>query len=489
MPHDVFISYSEKDKPTADAACFALESKQVRCWIAPRDILAGVNWGEAIVDAIAQAKVMVLVFSSHANRSPQVMREVERAVNKGIPILPFRIEDVPLSKAFEYYISTRHWLDALTPPLEQHLRKLATTVQRLLTPADDDTQIELDKGGNSTQSNAHLTGSPILESPESLVGFRVGAFLLQKPIGSGGSGCVFVAWNSALAREACIKVFRPMRADFAGLSATIARAVRALAAIDHPNIIKVFDFGPVQLQDASSFYLAMEMIHGTTLDEWSRILPQDEAGITERLRLALAVTEALEVAHNCRYIDDVGFEQTGLLHGDIKPTNILVRPDSSPVLLDFMMADVQRLLDIRVLPPSGLPGVNRADTMAFGTPGFMAPEQEEKGIVTVKTDIYSLGVTLCHLFAPDAANPFAHIRESSDSRISALFPLLATMLSNDPLSRPRDMGAVAHQLRLASGTDHGRRVTVVNTSESDAQSYVNGKRSKSIWGRLFSKSR
>jgi hypothetical protein len=66
MAHDVFISYSTQDKPTADALCATLEAKGIRCWIAPRDIVPGMDWGEAIIDALQTSRVMVLVFSSHA---------------------------------------------------------------------------------------------------------------------------------------------------------------------------------------------------------------------------------------------------------------------------------------------------------------------------------------------------------------------------------------------------------------------------------------
>jgi hypothetical protein len=132
MAHDVFICYSSKDKTTADAVCAVLESEGIRCWIAPRDILAGMSYGEAIVDAIHSAKALVLVFSGHANASPQIEREVERAINKRIPVIPLRIEDVAPDKALEYFLSTPHWLDAFTPPLERHLRNLAGQIHRLI---------------------------------------------------------------------------------------------------------------------------------------------------------------------------------------------------------------------------------------------------------------------------------------------------------------------------------------------------------------------
>jgi len=136
MAHDVFISYSKRDKAVADALCAALEQRRVRCWIAPRDVLAGTNYGGALIDAISGARVMVLVFSASSNTSPQVIREVERSVSKGVAILPFRIEDVPLSKDMEFFIGIPHWLDALTPPVEGHIAELCESVARLLALPD-----------------------------------------------------------------------------------------------------------------------------------------------------------------------------------------------------------------------------------------------------------------------------------------------------------------------------------------------------------------
>jgi TIR domain-containing protein len=132
LSFDAFISYSSKDKPVADAVCARLESAGIRCWIAPRDVLAGTSYGEAIIDAIHAAKVMVLVFSSNANTSGHIPKEVERAVSNGLAILPFRIEDVAPGKSLDYFIGSVHWLDAMTPPLEKHLDDLVATVQKLL---------------------------------------------------------------------------------------------------------------------------------------------------------------------------------------------------------------------------------------------------------------------------------------------------------------------------------------------------------------------
>jgi hypothetical protein len=132
MAHDVFISHSSKDKATADAVCAVLESHGVRCWVAPRDIVPGRDWGASIVGAIKEARVMVLVFSEHANNSPQIRLEVERAVSKGIPIIPLRIEDMVPTESLELFLGLRHWLDAYTPPLEQHLNYLVRVVREII---------------------------------------------------------------------------------------------------------------------------------------------------------------------------------------------------------------------------------------------------------------------------------------------------------------------------------------------------------------------
>lgn len=133
MAHDVFISYSHKDKSVTDVVCSMLEQSKIHCWIAPRDITPGVPFAEAIIDGIKVSKVFILVYSSNSNHSPQVIKEVDRAVHHGLAIIPLRLEDIPMSKQMEYYVSDVHWLDAFTPPLEQHISKLVKVVQMLLT--------------------------------------------------------------------------------------------------------------------------------------------------------------------------------------------------------------------------------------------------------------------------------------------------------------------------------------------------------------------
>lgn len=132
MSFDVFISYPHQDKAVADAACAKLEGEGIRCWIAPRDVPPGAEWAAAIVDAIGHCRAMVLIFSSNTNESKQIRREVQQAFDGEKPVVPFRIENVLPEKSLRYYMGSVHWLDALTPPLERHLQKLATSVGALV---------------------------------------------------------------------------------------------------------------------------------------------------------------------------------------------------------------------------------------------------------------------------------------------------------------------------------------------------------------------
>ncbi|MBG0788229.1 MAG: TIR domain-containing protein [Anaerolineaceae bacterium] len=133
MAHDVFISYSHTDQAVANAIVAGLESEGIRCWIAPRDVTPGQTWGEAIVTAIENSRIMVMVLSDNSNRSHQVLREVERATAKEVIIIPFRIEKIDPTGAMAYFLSAEHWLDALTPPLEKHINKLIQTVKAFLS--------------------------------------------------------------------------------------------------------------------------------------------------------------------------------------------------------------------------------------------------------------------------------------------------------------------------------------------------------------------
>ena len=132
MAHDVFISYSHKDKAVADAICAKLEQDGTRCWYAPRDIRPGADWAASIIDAIEAAKVMVLVFTDASNASQQVLREINNAVSAGVVLVPFKLTDNPPNRGMQYYLSTVHWLDAMDGPQEKRITELSELVRTIL---------------------------------------------------------------------------------------------------------------------------------------------------------------------------------------------------------------------------------------------------------------------------------------------------------------------------------------------------------------------
>lgn len=132
MAHDVFISHSTNNRPVANAVCAALEREAIRCWIAPRDVMPGRSYSGEITRAIQQSRAFVLIFSESSNNSEQVLREVQLAANSRLHIVQFRIDAVAPSDDLEYYLSGPHWLDAVTPPLENHLAQLQASVKALL---------------------------------------------------------------------------------------------------------------------------------------------------------------------------------------------------------------------------------------------------------------------------------------------------------------------------------------------------------------------
>jgi hypothetical protein len=132
---DIFISYSQADRECAHELVALLEAQGLKCWIAPRDISPSADWAAEIIDAISSARIMLLVFSASSNQSPQVRREVERAVHKGVTVLPFRIEDVLPSKSLEFFLSAQHWMDAFPPPRDAHYRRLSTYLTAQLAAA------------------------------------------------------------------------------------------------------------------------------------------------------------------------------------------------------------------------------------------------------------------------------------------------------------------------------------------------------------------
>ncbi len=108
----IFISHSSMDAAIAEEICAKIEERGKKCFIAPRDISYGKEYAEEIMNGIDNAEAMIVLMSENANKSPHVLREVERAVSKSVPILVYKLEDVELKKSMEYFLMTHQWIAA-----------------------------------------------------------------------------------------------------------------------------------------------------------------------------------------------------------------------------------------------------------------------------------------------------------------------------------------------------------------------------------------
>jgi hypothetical protein len=132
MAHDVFISHAHKDKSIADAICEKLESAQVRCWMAARDISASENCVETTRNAIRSSHVMVLLLSENANAAPHIERELAHAFYTGRTIIPFRLANTVPRRDFLFYLGSGRWFNASSRPAEHHLEALTASVKSLV---------------------------------------------------------------------------------------------------------------------------------------------------------------------------------------------------------------------------------------------------------------------------------------------------------------------------------------------------------------------
>jgi hypothetical protein len=132
MTPRIFVSYSSPDQLKAEAIRQALEDAGIVCWIAPRDLQAGTQWGAGIVQAIKACEAVVVVFSQAANNSPQVAREMELAVANRRPLIPIRVANDMPTDDMQYFLGVSHWFNAYAQPIETYLPDITTAVKGVL---------------------------------------------------------------------------------------------------------------------------------------------------------------------------------------------------------------------------------------------------------------------------------------------------------------------------------------------------------------------
>ena len=202
------------------------------------------------------------------------------------------------------------------------------------------------------------------------VGQAFGNYQLERELGQGGMGTVYLAKDSGLNRYVALKILRSDLGDDPSFSRRFLEEVEVTASLAHPNIIRVFTLG----EQEGRLYLVMEHLDEPSLE--NRMDKQTKVSEREVLEIGIGIASALQFAH----------EETGLIHRDIKPGNILFGRGNIPKLADFGLAAGARS------------ALGQQDEI-WGTPYYVSPERLLREPEDIRSDIYSLGATLYHAMA------------------------------------------------------------------------------------------
>ncbi|GAA0447549.1 hypothetical protein Aca07nite_58410 [Actinoplanes capillaceus] len=265
-----------------------------------------------------------------------------------------------------------------------------------------------------------------------------GRYQLTQRIAAGGMGEVWRGNDLLLHREIAVKVLLPALMSDADFITRFRSEARMMAALRHPGIVQVYDYGENAAVGAHRLdYLVMEYIDGTPLSK--RIQQAGRLGPAETMTIVAQVAEALQTAH-----------EGGIIHRDVKPSNLLVRPAGAIVLVDFGVAR-----------SAGITGITSTNVV-LGSAHYMAPEQAEGRPVTAATDMYALGaVAFCCLTGRPpyvGDNPLAVLAQLVHGTPPVLPPdvppatasVVMRALARDPARRFPDAAGLAAAARAAS---------------------------------------
>src|SRR5215510_9365215 len=202
----------------------------------------------------------------------------------------------------------------------------------------------------------------------SLVGQEIETYRIEKLLGLGGMGEVYLARDTKLDRMVALKILPWHLVTDVDRLGRFQREARALSSLNHPNLVTIYEVGEAK----GVHFIAMELVEGKTLSSL-----RDKLSLKELLSIVAQVAEALGAAH-----------QSGIVHRDVKPDDVMVRPDGYVKVLDFGLV---KLAEVEPVP--GAPG-NTQLGVAMGTLAYMSPEQAAGEPVDHRTDIWSLGVVI-----------------------------------------------------------------------------------------------
>lgn len=285
--------------------------------------------------------------------------------------------------------------------------------------------------GAASEGSASGNWPDVPDAPPMAVGTLFGGYRIVRVVGGGGMGQVYEAFDAELARAVALKVMRPERAAKPDARERFLREARALAAVSNPHVVAIHHVG----QHDGQPFLVMELITGETLDARMRVGPP---AVVQLVQTAREIATGLAAAH-----------RAGVIHRDIKPDNVIVTtPDGVAKLIDFGLAHTAR--------------VGGDGRRTVGTPLYMSPEQVLGQPVTVRSDLFSLGVLLyrmasgklpfegasllewrTRLLSPQPPEP---VERHNPAVPPPLADLIHRLLAKEPESRPESARAVEWEL-------------------------------------------
>ena len=300
-----------------------------------------------------------------------------------------------------------------------------------MTPYGPDADIQADSVGKTTcpqcgyvMDLAGVAPFSVVQCPKCDVKFtapgRLGEFVLFNALGKGEMGATYKALEKGLGRFVAIKVMRRSLGEDRKRADDFFAEARAVASLEHPNAVRLYSVG----QEKGQPYIVMELIKGKAMDKaFSSSRPMDE---DRALAIAIGVTRGLKAAG-----------EIGLVHGDVKPANIMLDEKDTPKLVDFGIAKFG--------------GARAGEGGIVGTPYYVAPEAVRKEAMDHRADIYSLGATLFHALAGSPPFPGTSMEEVLTARLERPAP---DLLDVRPELHPKTAAVIARMLQGDPGQRH-----------------------------------
>ncbi len=293
------------------------------------------------------------------------------------------------------------------------------------------------------------------EKPEASTRIQVGQELshykILSRVGAGGMGEVFLAQDKILERRVALKLLPVQFTQDAGRLQRFVREARAASALNHPNIITIYEIGEVATAEGDLHFIVAEFIEGETLR--TRTV-DEEKRLRESLDIAIQIASALDAAH-----------KAGIVHRDIKPENVMVRPDGLVKVLDFGLAKLisRPASNVDTEARTMIEGVKTMPGIILGTLRYMSPEQARGREVDARSDIFSLGIVLYEMLTGQPL--FAG--ETSADVIAAIIHKEAPPLAEYVSEVPAELERI---LQKALAKDREQRYQNVRDLQIDLQS-------------------